>query len=84
MDTLVCLAVNCEKLGRDPQIEKHSCEVHEMRGDADAYAYAEIYAHGDMPGALSHEPAIRAGARAVVDGPDPVIRSWLSTRLYEL
>jgi TolB-like protein/tetratricopeptide (TPR) repeat protein len=61
VDTLVCLSVTNHKLGRLPDAESSLEKFRRLRGDADAYAYSEIYAQwGDTPRSLGWlEKALR-------------------------
>ena len=53
VDTLVCLAVTYNRLGRNADARSTLAKFMKLRGDADAYAYAEIYAQwGDTISAL--------------------------------
>jgi TolB-like protein/Tfp pilus assembly protein PilF len=53
VDTLVCLAVTYRKLGHIQDADSTFAKFMKLRGDADAYAYAEIYAQwGDRAEAL--------------------------------
>ncbi len=53
VDALVCLAVTYEKLGRRADAQSTLTKFMRLRGDADAFAYAEIYAQwGDTHSAF--------------------------------
>jgi TolB-like protein/cytochrome c-type biogenesis protein CcmH/NrfG len=61
VDTAVCLSVTYHKLGRLSDAKSTLEKFRKLRGDADAYAYAEIYAQwGDFPRSLEWlEKALR-------------------------
>ena len=61
VDALVCLAVTYEKLGRRADAQSTLTKFMRLRGDADAFAYAEIYAQwGDTRSAFKWlEKAVR-------------------------
>ena len=61
VDALVCLAVTYEKLGRRADAQSRLTKFMKLRGDADAFAYAEIYAQwGDTHSAFQWlEKAVR-------------------------
>ena len=61
VDSLVCQAVTYEKLGRSADAKSTMAKFMRLRGEVDAYAYAEIYAQwGDASRALEWlEKAVR-------------------------
>jgi TolB-like protein len=61
VDTAVCLSVTYDKLGRLSDAQSTLEKFRKLRGDADAYAYAEIYAQwGDFSRSLEWlEKALR-------------------------
>src|SRR5262249_36027406 len=61
VDTLVCLAVTYAKLGQPVDAKSTLAKFMKLRGDADTYAYSEIYAQwGDTSRALEWlEKAVR-------------------------